>query len=64
MANGKPRLDLGFLEEDDEFEEFPVEGMGKIMNIRCQISTYLYKNNYIYIFSNILKVFNHVLSNV
>ena len=25
MANDKPKLDLGFLEEDDEFEEFPVE---------------------------------------
>lgn len=22
----KPKLDLGVLEEDDEFEEFPVEG--------------------------------------
>lgn len=22
----KPKLDLGALEEDDEFEEFPVEG--------------------------------------
>lgn len=23
----KPKLDLGALEEDDEFEEFPVEGI-------------------------------------
>lgn len=22
----KPKIDLGVLEEDDEFEEFPVEG--------------------------------------
>lgn len=22
----KPKIDLGLLEEDDEFEEFPVEG--------------------------------------
>lgn len=27
----KPKLDLGVLEEDDEFEEFPVEG--EILNI-------------------------------
>lgn len=25
----KPKLDLGALEEDDEFEEFPVEGNEK-----------------------------------
>lgn len=26
MSAEKPKLDLGVLEEDDEFEEFPVEG--------------------------------------
>lgn len=26
MTDNKPKLDLGLLEEDDEFEEFPVEG--------------------------------------
>lgn len=30
----KPKLDLGVLEEDDEFEEFPVEGkfLGYVKN--------------------------------
>jgi hypothetical protein len=28
----KPKLDLGVLEEDDEFEEFPVEGK---FEVRC-----------------------------
>lgn len=27
MTDNKPKLDLGLLEEDDEFEEFPVEGI-------------------------------------
>lgn len=27
MTTEKPKLDLGVLEEDDEFEEFPVEGI-------------------------------------
>lgn len=26
MADNKPKVDLGLLEEDDDFEEFPVEG--------------------------------------
>lgn len=26
MSTEKPKIDLGLLEEDDEFEEFPVEG--------------------------------------
>lgn len=26
MSDPKQKLDLGVLEEDDEFEEFPVEG--------------------------------------
>jgi hypothetical protein len=32
MADNKPKVDLGLLEEDDEFEEFPAEGMNKISN--------------------------------
>lgn len=26
----KPKVDLGALEEDDEFEEFPVEGICRL----------------------------------
>lgn len=26
MSDNKAKIDLGLLEEDDEFEEFPVEG--------------------------------------
>lgn len=26
MTDNKSKVDLGILEEDDEFEEFPVEG--------------------------------------
>ena len=26
-SENKPTIDLGLLEEDDEFEEFPAEGM-------------------------------------
>jgi hypothetical protein len=28
----KAKIDLGLLEEDDEFEEFPAEGMIKVKN--------------------------------
>lgn len=34
----KPKLDLGVLEEDDEFEEFPVEGIF-LVNITNIIKT-------------------------
>lgn len=27
--NNKPKVDLGLLEEDDEFEEFPAEGTSR-----------------------------------
>lgn len=30
MTDNKAKLDLGLLEEDDEFEEFPVEGNIKV----------------------------------
>lgn len=30
MTDNKPKLDLGLLEEDDEFEEFPVEGKNNV----------------------------------
>lgn len=34
----KPKLDLGVLEEDDEFEEFPVEGKYlRVMCMNCKI---------------------------
>jgi hypothetical protein len=37
----KPKLDLGVLEEDDEFEEFPVEGK---FEVRCNdLQQYLYR---------------------
>lgn len=29
-TDNKPKIDLGLLEEDDEFEEFPVEGRYKV----------------------------------
>lgn len=31
--NDKAKIDLGLLEEDDEFEEFPAEGMTTIITI-------------------------------
>lgn len=33
--NDKAKVDLGLLEEDDEFEEFPAEGTHAILSIRC-----------------------------
>lgn len=36
----KPKLDLGVLEEDDEFEEFPVEG--KIFQVNLKICIFLF----------------------
>ena len=33
---GKP--DLGLLEEDDEFEEFPVEGIGSVFCCRVLLN--------------------------
>lgn len=32
----KPKLDLGVLEEDDEFEEFPVEGNLRLCQVICK----------------------------
>jgi hypothetical protein len=31
----KPKVDLGLLEEDDEFEEFPAEGKNQYSFIMC-----------------------------
>lgn len=41
----KPKLDLGVLEEDDEFEEFPVEGKIFFMSL-----------NFIFIYLLYLKI--------
>ena len=31
--NAKPKVDLGLLEEDDEFEEFPADGISLVILI-------------------------------
>lgn len=36
-ASNPPKTDLGLLEEDDEFEEFPVEGPKRSGRRRCSI---------------------------
>lgn len=41
----KPKLDLGVLEEDDEFEEFPVEGkfVGYVPKMICILFVLCYR---------------------
>jgi hypothetical protein len=35
----KPKVDLGLLEEDDEFEEFPAEGKNQIFpSFKCLVT--------------------------
>jgi len=44
MADNKKKPDLGLLEEDDEFEEFPAEGSNNTLS-----SFYVYPINAVYV---------------
>ena len=41
-ANDKPKVDLGLLEEDDEFEEFPADGKNWHI-FSCYIFAYFFR---------------------
>ena len=40
-GDNKPKVDLGLLEEDDEFEEFPADGESIARSHKCKLFHYL-----------------------